>query len=427
MNENDSNQMFNQIELLETELKQLKEANEKITNLKNLSLEKYNKLSDTLESYKLQVIKLNKQIHLHKNKLEEKRKLEENKSNINELVLDSQSNSSIRKIYDYFAKIRNDFNQPLSNKLKKNIELMAKLEKETRIKFAIVKKIEISSEFLKNFKIEDKSDFENLFELSNIDKLNYNVLKHSGPLLTFRIERKTTFENLYKKSITFWNLEYESYCLYDENFNNLDCVKGVQINDYVSNYFKTDPSLKKGEFVIYVVKKIKKQTELLDPQIKSLENKASSIADESNDKRTAGEIQLEDACNMTIEGKIFKGIDLFQTKKRDEDIYFKSIVNMPDNNIIFVICSLLFLIFSIISFATKRNIKAMTAISESNKKLFNEIGEFKNNDIYESILTFLDLINYSNHNNQFESPTDYVVVTNPQMRFVSIINNLDAY
>lgn len=418
MNDGESNQIYNQIEVLEAELKHLKESNEKMINLKSLSKDKYNKLNETLEAHKLDVIKLNKQIHLHKSKIESLKKDEERRLNMNDPIQDTQSASSIRKIYDNLGKIRNDFNQPLSHKLKRNIEQMAKLEKETRLKFAIVKKLEISSDFLKNFKIEDKSQFENLFELSNLNKLNYNVLKHSGPLLTFRIEKKTTFENLFNKSVMFWNLNTESYCLYDENFNNLDCIKGTYVNDYFSSYHKTDISLKNGEFVIYLIEKIKKQTELLEPQIKSIESKSSSVSDESNDKRTAGEIQLEDACNMTIKGKIFKGIDLYQTNKRDEDAYFKSIVSMPDNNIIFVLCSLLFLIFSIISFTTKRDMKFMSSILESNKMLLKEV-DIKNGNIFESIQSFLSFLDITYFESTFTKPSDFVVVGTPQLRFVS--------
>ena len=109
--------------------------------------------------------------------------------------------------------------------------------------------------------------FENLKSLSKAGLLNYNNLKYCGPILLFKLNESSTFQEIKKSCCDLWNVSHSFYSLYDDSFNNLDCVSGSKLNDFFANYEALDKTLKPGEVCFYLLENLKNQNGYLDCQM----------------------------------------------------------------------------------------------------------------------------------------------------------------
>lgn len=56
--------------------------------------------------------------------------------------------------------------------------------------------------------------------------------------------------------------------LYDDGFNNLDCVQNAFVVEFFNGFSAIDKTFKTGEICFYLFDNVKNQKELLDPQEK---------------------------------------------------------------------------------------------------------------------------------------------------------------
>lgn len=241
--------------------------------------------------------------------------------------------------------INNNYNQSLEYKLKKNIDQLTNLQKNMNLNYLIVKKLDFNQEFLNHFRLEeDLNTFQCLQKLSNNGKLNYQVLKSCGSTLMFKIDHSTSFDEVEKKCCDVWGLNREAHCLYDDAFNNIGSCSLVSVNDFFSNYHPSDITLRPGEVVLYYVESLKNQNILMDCQIKSIDSKNDGSQNELDKTRSIGEHQLNEVVGYIEKGKILGGVDQFRQEKIDERKNYMYTTKIVDNNIIYIISSVLFIV-----------------------------------------------------------------------------------
>lgn len=220
-----------------------------------------------------------------------------------------------------------------------------------KINYIIIKKLDLNEDFLKQFRVKDDiNTFQTLQKLSALGKLNYQCLKNCGPLLMFKIDLETTFNDIAKKSCDIWSINRDSYSIYDEGFNNLDSCNYIYLNTFFQSYNPVDNTLKPGEVVIYFIEKLKNQTNLLESQIKSIDSKSDSIQQDNDKTRSNGEIQLDEVFQSMEKGELLEGIEMYKIQKIDEKKMYKRTVQIADNNLFFIIVSVLFIVSIYYSF-----------------------------------------------------------------------------
>lgn len=188
-----------------------------------------------------------------------------------------------------------------------------------------------------------KSMFENLRSLSKLGKLNYNSLKSCGPVMMFKVNYESTFDDILKKCIDIWT-NNSNFSLYDDAFNNLDLCGNITINDFFYNFYPTDTTLKQGEVVFYMIEKLVNQKCLLESQERSIDSKSEEIEESDDRGKNIANQELENCVNMIKGGEILKGIGQYKVSKIDEKKLYKKTVQMADNNVVYVLTAILFLV-----------------------------------------------------------------------------------
>lgn len=172
-------------------------------------------------------------------------------------------------ILKLFNSIQKNSNATLQEKYKSHVEYLYNLEKEMKVSYILIKKLDIKEDFLRSHKLaESNSLFENLKNLSKIGRLNYYNLKPCGPVLMFRVNMSSTFDEIRRKSCDIWSINASTYSLYDDSFNNLECCMDSNINDFFASYQPLDSTLEQGQVCFYLIEKLKNQRELLESQEK---------------------------------------------------------------------------------------------------------------------------------------------------------------
>ena len=317
-----------------------------------------NKIKE-IENLQKQLIKINNNKDVFSTK--EKKS---NKENNNIVILKEQ-------IQKRFKEIQYKSNLNLQEKYKKNnIEYLLYQEKFLVLHYIILKKLDIKEELFNKLNIiEKKNIFENLQNLEKINNLNYKTLKYSGVNLVFRLTSEEKFQDLFNECCSIWKINKDYYNLYDDGFNNISLSLEENIQEYFSYHKTIDPTLPNGYVCFYIIEKMKNQNDLLFIQNKSINKKEDIdgqsyfIQNKSND--------LINCYKLIEEGKILKGLNKY---KYDEsyDINHNFFINMinKENNIIFLILSVIYFIISFISITLKlRNYNHYNFLSN----IYNEI------------------------------------------------------
>ncbi len=158
---NQEKSLKEEITKLEKELKELNEVHQKLLKQKKSMTENNEYLQAEIESKRLEILAYNKEfsnlaklgVQTVKDKddqQEETKVVKQNYStNANLLVKEDA-------ILKYLLSIQKSYNQSLQIKLKQNIDSLTSLQKEMRVSYIIVKKLEISEDFLKQYGLKEE-------------------------------------------------------------------------------------------------------------------------------------------------------------------------------------------------------------------------------------------------------------------------------
>lgn len=148
---------------LEKELKELNEINQKLQKQKKSMTENNDFLLSDIENKRLEILAYNKELsNLTKHGAQTlKDKDEQNKENIKIVQKESSSQDNFllvkeNTIFKYLLSIQKAYNQSLQIKLKQNIDSLTSLQKEMRVNYIIIKKLDISEEFLKSYGLKEE-------------------------------------------------------------------------------------------------------------------------------------------------------------------------------------------------------------------------------------------------------------------------------
>lgn len=276
------------------------------------------------------------------------------------------------QILKLFSKIQQQCQSNLQEKYKvKNIERLLSQQKELRITYIIIKKLEIKEEFYTKHKITEVQNlFENLKSLSKNGILNYSSLKECGPYLIFRLTSDSIFNDIKEKSCSIWGVPMKSFSLYDDTFNNMECTMDSKIQEYFSFYQPTDNTLPVGHACFYLVEKLKQQTGLLSIQEKIINKE--NVDDNQGGNNFAG-ADLDNCIQKLTDGEILKGLKKYHVEPYDYAKEFKKVVNAPENNIIFVVLTILLIILSFVAVCGKnRSIEKWSQVTQKNALCVDE-------------------------------------------------------
>jgi hypothetical protein len=85
--------------------------------------------------------------------------------------------------------------------------------------------------------------------------------------LLYKLSESSTLQEIKKSCCQLWNVSNSFYSLYDDSFNNLECVSTSKVNDFFANYEIIDKTLKPGEVCFYLLENLKNQNGYLDTQM----------------------------------------------------------------------------------------------------------------------------------------------------------------
>lgn len=370
--EREANDKYNESIKLEKELKQI---DMKIQNLRKEVQNKNKEIQKLQKEIGSQGLAKNKEIKQTNQAKETTMK-----------TLDEQ----IQKL---FKTIQEQCKADLFNKYKvQHIERLLINQKELKITYLIIKKLDIKEEFYNSFNITEVQNlYDNLKSLSRIGKLNYGSLKQCGPYLLFRLTDKSKFNEIKDKSCAVWGIPQRTYSLYDDTFNNMEAAKDSNIQEYFTFYQPTDSTLPSGHAVFYLIEKLKQQKGLLNVQEKAV-NKVEGMGD--GQAHGAGNNygnDIENCIEKLRNGEILKGLNKYHSDGFDYSKEFLKIVKMPENNIVCVILSFILFIISIYAVQEKnskiKNWSQMTQINLLNQNV--EIGNkflFSMNEAFNFLL-----------------------------------------
>ena len=331
--------MDNEIKLLYLQIENLKKDIKFIDNkTSNIEIEYEKKLNELEE--------IQKKINSHEIKRNIKLSTIETKNfsgNLEKFKLEEQ-------ITEDFKEIQSKINLDLNSKYKSiSIEKLLPLEKNLTVSHLIVKKLHINEEIYINNNLNEKTNlFENLNSIGKIGKLNYNEIKLCGPSLLFKLDSESTLKQIKIASCEIFQLDPEIYNLYDDSFDNLECVLDENIQQYYNYYTPFDQTLPPGQIIVYLIEKLKNQKELISVQERSLNR--NDI--ENHENMTNVELEL---CNKYLrEGKILNGLYFYSKNNLTyPNELTKNSLKSPEHNIIIFIIVLLLIIFSFISISSK--------------------------------------------------------------------------
>lgn len=374
--------------------------------------DKYNeslKLEKELKQIDMKIQNLRKEVQ-NKNKEIQKLQKEigsQNPAKNKEIKQTNQVKETTMKTLDeqiqkLFKTIQEQCKADLFNKFKvQHIERLLINQKELKITYLIVKKLDIKEEFYNSLNITEAQNlYDNLKSLSRIGKLNYDSLKQCGPYLLFRLTEDSKFSEIKVKSCSVWGLPEKTYSLYDDTFNNMEAAKDSNIQAYFSFYQPADSTLPSGHAVFYLIEKLKQQKGLLNVQEKAV-NKADGMGDGQADG--AGNNygnDIENCLEKLRDGKILKGINKYRSEGFDFSKEFLKIVKMPENNIVCVILSFFLFIISIYAVQEKNSkIKKWSQMTQINL-LYQNVETNNNQFLFEMDDALKFLLNLNKNSNE---------------------------
>ena len=363
-------ELNNDIKNEETKLNKLSEEIKFVEKKNQLKKNEIKNKIKEIENLQKQLIKINN----NKDAISNKEK-KSNKENNNIIILKEQ-------IQKRFNEIQHKSNLNWQDKYKKNnIQYLIYQQKVLVLDYIIFKKLDVKEElFYKLNIIEKKNIFENLQNLEKINNLNYKTLKYCGVNLIFRLTSEDKFQDLFNECCSIWKINKDYYNLYDDGFNNIILSLGENIQEYFSYHKTVDPTLPNGYVCFYIIEKMKNQNDLLSIQNKSI-NKIEDIDDQSYFKQNKSS-DLVNCYKLLEEGKILKGLNKY---KYDDsyDInhnFFNNIINQ-ENNIILLILSVIYFIFSFISLNLKlRNYNHYNYLLKMFQDICNNYDVITNNN-----------------------------------------------
>lgn len=137
-------------------------------------------------------------------------------------------------------------------------------------------------------------------------------MKYCGPLLLFKLTENSTISEIKRKACELWNLNPSFYSLYDDAFNNLECVSLGKLSDFFINYEPLDKTLKPGEVCFYLMENLKSQNSFLDSQMACIDTKSSSKFDEIGKNQMSSVNDIRKSIDFLRNKQILKGIDVKQ-------------------------------------------------------------------------------------------------------------------
>ena len=380
-----------------------KEANEKYNE--SMKLEKELKQLDAkIQNFMEEIKKKNEEIQQLQKEIGQTNLLKTNEVMHSNHAKETTMKTLDEQIQKLFNKIQEQCKADLFSKYKvEYIERLLSHQKELKITYIIIKKLDIKAEFYSQFNIVEETNlYGNLKSLSRIGKLNYGSLKDCGPYLLFRLTDASKFGEIKKRSCAIWNLKQETYSLYDDTFNNMEVSKDCIIQEYFSFYQPSDSTLPSGHAVFYLIVKLKQQHGLLNVQEKAV-NKVESVGDgQAHGANNIGN-DLENCIDKLRNGEILKGLNKYHSEPYDYNKEFMKVVMMPENNIIFVVLSLLLVCISIYAIQEKyHKIKKWNQMTQLNSAFFDKLysipgtekkyGWFTEYNTFDRFLIFIKLI-----------------------------------
>ena len=325
---------------LETNVKLKSEESEKLEKELKQITNKNKNLRNEIEKKSKEIIELQKEIGAAQIPKEEKK--------MKNIGQESTKISLEEQITKNFKLIQEKINSNLQKKYKfQNIEYLINQQRNLNLSYIIIKKLDIREEFYNKFNIEESPNlYENLRELSQINKLNYGALKGCGPYLIFRLTLESKFNEIKEKCCEYWNIPNSTYNLYDDSFCNIECILNYDIQRYFSFYQPTDITLPEGHVCFYLIEKLKQQKGLLNVQKKALNKNDSNANDNKNNTTYINDL---DKCADCIKrGEILKGINNYHYENIDPNENFIKLLKQPENNIVCLIICLIYWILSLI-------------------------------------------------------------------------------
>ena len=154
---------------LENQIAQISNSTGKIEQSKKILSSKSSKLNEEIEDRKREILKYTTEIAKYKERIKAAKEddlvsftffytlllfqLTANNNNLGANAIDI--NIKEKKISDDIKLINQNYNQSLYEKLKTNINSLISIQKNLRINYIIVKKLELKQEFLNSFRLND--------------------------------------------------------------------------------------------------------------------------------------------------------------------------------------------------------------------------------------------------------------------------------
>lgn len=150
-----------EITKLEKELKELNDLHQKLLKQKKSMAENNEYLQSEIETKRLEILAYNKELsNINKPvtlSSREKEEAKKEKSNFKETT-NLGANLLVKEdsIIKYLQSIQKAYNQSLQVKLKQNIDALTSLQKDMRVSYVIIKKLDITEDYLKLYGLKEE-------------------------------------------------------------------------------------------------------------------------------------------------------------------------------------------------------------------------------------------------------------------------------
>ena len=150
-----------EITKLEKELKELNDLHQKLLKQKKSMAENNEYLQSEIETKRLEILAYNKELsNINKPVTLSSRQKEEAKKEKNNLKETTNLGANLLvkedSIIKYLQSIQKAYNQSLQVKLKQNIDALTSLQKDMRVSYVIIKKLDITEDYLKLYGLKEE-------------------------------------------------------------------------------------------------------------------------------------------------------------------------------------------------------------------------------------------------------------------------------
>ncbi len=150
-----------EITKLEKELKELNDLHQKLLKQKKSMAENNEYLQSEIETKRLEILAYNKELsNINKGITQSSREKDEAKKDKNNFKETSNLGANLLvkedSIIKYLQSIQKAYNQSLQVKLKQNIDALTSLQKDMRVSYVIIKKLDITEDYLKLYGLKEE-------------------------------------------------------------------------------------------------------------------------------------------------------------------------------------------------------------------------------------------------------------------------------